>query len=76
MVTGSDSGIGRATAITFAQHGADVLVHYHQDKQGAHETAAQVRAAGRRAEVLQADFANPAEVRVFFRPGAGNHERP
>jgi NADP-dependent 3-hydroxy acid dehydrogenase YdfG len=64
-VTGSDSGIGRATAITFAQHGADVLVHYHRYEQGAQETAARVRAADRCAEVWQADFADPAGVPSF-----------
>lgn len=65
-VTGSDSGIGKAIAITFARHGADVLVHYHQDEAGAQDTAEQVRAAGRRAEVLQADFSAPAQVTAFF----------
>ena len=65
-VTGSDSGIGKATAIAFARHGADVLVHYHQDADGARDTAAQVRAAGRRAEVLQADFSDPQGAGAFF----------
>jgi glucose 1-dehydrogenase len=65
-VTGSDSGIGKATAVAFARHGADVLVHYHQDADGARDTAAQVRAAGRRAEVLQADFSDPQGANAFF----------
>lgn len=65
-VTGSDSGIGRAIATTFAEHGADVLVHYHHDADGANDTAARVRAAGRRAEVLQADFSHPQGASDFF----------
>ncbi|ARP86767.1 SDR family oxidoreductase [Bordetella genomosp. 9] len=65
-VTGSDSGIGRAVAGTFAREGADVLVHYRSDEQGARETAAAVTAAGRRAEVLQADFSRPENVTAFI----------
>lgn len=65
-VTGSDSGIGKAIAVTFARHGADVLVHYHRDEQGAQDTARQVREAGRRAEVLQADFSDPRHASAFF----------
>ena len=39
IVTGSDSGIGQATAIAFAQEGADVIVTYLHDRQGAERTA-------------------------------------
>ena len=35
LITGSDSGIGQATAIEFAREGADVVVHYLEDEQGA-----------------------------------------
>ncbi|AZG10100.1 SDR family oxidoreductase [Pigmentiphaga sp. H8] len=65
-VTGADSGIGQAVAATFAREGADVLVHYHRDEAGANATASQVRAAGRRAEVLQADFSDSARAQAFF----------
>lgn len=70
-VTGADSGIGQAVAATFAREGADVLVHYHRDEAGARATAAQVRAAGRRAEILQADFSDPARTQAFFEQAFG-----
>ncbi len=67
LVTGSDSGIGQAIAITFAREGANVVVHYGNDEQGARNTAAQVQQQGRRAEVLQADLADPSNAQTLFR---------
>jgi NAD(P)-dependent dehydrogenase (short-subunit alcohol dehydrogenase family) len=57
VVTGSDSGIGEATAIALARAGYDVGVTWHEDEPGARETAAKVEAAGRRAEVRRLDLA-------------------
>ena len=65
-VTGSNSGIGRAIAETFAREGADVLVHYHNDPDGANATAEQVRACGRRTAIVQADFSDPQQARTFI----------
>lgn len=55
IVTGSDSGIGRATAVALAEAGCDIGVTWHSDKEGAEETARQVEAAGRKAVVAQLD---------------------
>lgn len=55
IVTGSDSGIGRATAVALAEAGMDVGVTWHSDEDGANETARLVREAGRRAVVTQLD---------------------
>jgi NAD(P)-dependent dehydrogenase (short-subunit alcohol dehydrogenase family) len=55
IVTGSDSGIGRETAIALAQDGLDVGITWHSDEEGAEETARLVRAEGRRAVVKQLD---------------------
>ncbi len=56
LVTGAGDRLGRAIAIHLAEMGFDVAVHYARSAAGAEETAAQVRAKGRRAETLQADL--------------------
>lgn len=55
IVTGSDSGIGRATAVALAKAGMDVGITWHSDQQGAEETAEEVRRLGRKAVVHQLD---------------------
>ncbi|MDQ1593545.1 MAG: hypothetical protein QOH40_101 [Arthrobacter pascens] len=55
IVTGSDSGIGRATAVALAKAGLDVGITWHSDQDGAAKTAEEVRAAGRNAVVSQLD---------------------
>src|SRR5690348_8891649 len=55
IVTGSDSGIGRATAVALAQAGLDVGITWHSDEDGAKETARLVEQEGRRAVVAQLD---------------------
>jgi glucose 1-dehydrogenase len=55
LVTGSDSGIGRAIAIAFAPEGAHVAVSYHSDRNGAEETRRRIEAAGRKALLRQLD---------------------
>ena len=65
IVTGSDSGIGEATAIHLARAGCDVGITWHADEAGAEEAAAKVRAEGRRAEVRRLDLADlPAAADV------------
>ncbi|MET0714851.1 MAG: SDR family oxidoreductase [Mycetocola sp.] len=55
IVTGSDSGIGRATAVALAEAGMDVGITWHSDQAGAEETAKEVRSHGRNAVVAQLD---------------------
>ncbi|PZF63822.1 SDR family oxidoreductase [Curtobacterium sp. MCBD17_013] len=55
IVTGAESGIGRATAVALAEAGMDVGITYLEDLRGAEDTAAEVRAHGRRAVVMQID---------------------
>ena len=51
IVTASDSGIGRATAVALAEQGMNIGITWHSDEAGAHDTAAEVRKAGVAAEV-------------------------
>ncbi|WP_158867117.1 SDR family oxidoreductase [Leifsonia sp. AG29] len=55
IVTGSDSGIGRATAVALARAGMDVGITWHSDEEGAEETARLVREEGRKAAVTRLD---------------------
>lgn len=66
VITGSDSGIGQATAIAFAEEGADVVVNYLDDAAGAESTRVQVEAAGRRAVVVQADVGRREDAERLF----------
>ena len=66
IVTGSDSGIGRATAEALAREGADVAVTFHTDEAGAQETGRAVEAAGRRAFVTRTDVGDAASVEALF----------
>ncbi|MEU9790193.1 SDR family oxidoreductase [Streptomyces sparsogenes] len=56
VITGADSGIGRATAVRLARQGLDIGITWHTDREGAEETAAEVRDLGRRAEVERMDL--------------------
>src|SRR5438874_7471697 len=62
LITGASSGIGRAIALAYAAAGADVALGYRSNRRGAEETAEQARAAGRRADPLQADIAESRDV--------------
>ena len=66
LVTGADSGIGQAIAITFAREGADVVVHYGTDRQGAENTAQEIRQHGRRAEILQTDLDDAMRAQTLW----------
>ena len=69
LVTGAGARLGRAMAIRLAEAGHDVAVHYLSSRDGAEETAAAVRAAGRRAAILRADLLDPAAAGGLL-PGA------
>ncbi len=57
LITGADSGIGRAVAIAFAREGADVAIHFYPgEEEDAAEVAEYVRAAGRKAVLIPGDF--------------------
>jgi NAD(P)-dependent dehydrogenase (short-subunit alcohol dehydrogenase family) len=60
IITGGDSGIGRAVAIAFAREGADVLIAYLNEDDDARETARWVEEAGRKAVLLRGDITDKA----------------
>ncbi|WP_037851483.1 SDR family oxidoreductase [Streptomyces sp. NRRL S-340] len=63
VITGGDSGIGRAVAIAYAREGADVLISYLDEHEDARETERWVRKAGRRCVLVPGDVADPAHCR-------------
>jgi glucose 1-dehydrogenase len=66
LITGSDSGIGKATAIAMAGEGADIVVTFYRDRDGAEDTARSVREAGREALVEQLDVRDEAAIDGVF----------
>jgi NAD(P)-dependent dehydrogenase (short-subunit alcohol dehydrogenase family) len=63
LITGGDSGIGRAVAVLYAREGADVAIIYLSEEQDAEETRKAVEAEGRRALLLPGDVTDPSFCR-------------
>jgi enoyl-[acyl-carrier protein] reductase III len=66
LVTGGSRGIGRAISLRFAETGARVFVNFFVDKEAAEKTARDVEVAGGKAQLVQADLKDPAEIRRMF----------
>ena len=66
IITGGDSGIGRAVALAFAREGADVLISYLDEEPDADETARAVEAAGRKAVKVPGDVRDEAHCRAVI----------
>jgi NAD(P)-dependent dehydrogenase (short-subunit alcohol dehydrogenase family) len=65
IITGGDSGIGRAVALAFAREGADVLVSYYNEHEDATETRRLIESAGRKAVLMPGDIKDPAHCRAI-----------
>ena len=66
IITGGDSGIGRAVAIAFAREGADVLISYLNEDEDAQETAQLVEEAGQKAVLISGDISNEAHCKEII----------
>lgn len=71
LVTGGDSGIGRAVCIAFAREGADIAISYYDEHEDAKETARWVEEAGRRALLLPGDIRERAWCRELVSKTVG-----
>jgi NAD(P)-dependent dehydrogenase (short-subunit alcohol dehydrogenase family) len=67
VITGGDSGIGRAVAIAYAREGADVLIAYLNEHDDARDTAAWVEKTGRKAVLAPGELNDPAHCREVIR---------
>lgn len=63
LITGGDSGIGRAVALAYAREGADVMIAYLSETEDAEQTKALVETAGRRCALFCGDLARPSVCR-------------
>ena len=63
LITGADSGIGRAVALAFAREGADVGISYLSEEEDARETERLVKDAGCKAVLLPGDIGQPKHLR-------------
>jgi len=66
LVTGANSGIGRAAALGLARAGADVVVNYVTQPEAAEAVVAEIQAMGRRAVAIRADVSQEADVERMF----------
>ena len=62
IVTGSDSGIGRAIALELARQGASVTINYHKNEAAADATRMEIEDAGGKAQIIQADVSSVADI--------------
>ncbi|MBH5369772.1 SDR family oxidoreductase [Bradyrhizobium glycinis] len=67
VITGGDSGIGRAVAIAYAREGADIVISYLNEDEDAAEVKALVEREGRKAVLIPGDISNPEHCRAIVR---------
>ena len=66
LITGASRGIGQGIAQSMAEEGADIVVNYQRNKEGAEQTASEVKARGRKALLCQANVQNYDEVQAMM----------
>lgn len=75
IVTGSSSGIGQQTAIHFAQEGANVVINYKTNRQGAQDTLDRIMSIGASAIIIQADLSIESEAKSLIEQTYKNYGR-
>jgi len=76
VITGGDSGIGRAVAIAYAREGADVLISYLSEDGDARKTARHVEEAGRKAILMAGDLQSAGHCRAVVAVRVRRHRHP
>jgi NAD(P)-dependent dehydrogenase (short-subunit alcohol dehydrogenase family) len=66
LITGASKGVGKGIALELAAAGANIVVNFNSDEQGAAATAAAVRQLGREARSIQASVADPSQIQRMF----------
>ena len=66
IITGGDSGIGKAVAIAFAKEGADVVISYYEDDEDARSTAARIESIGQQCLLAPGDISKPAHCKKII----------
>ena len=65
LVTGAAHRLGKDFALTLARQGFDILLHYHQASEAAHQTQAEIESLGRRVTLAQADLTDPQQIQTL-----------
>jgi pteridine reductase len=65
LVTGAAHRLGKVFALTLARQGFDIILHYHQSKEDALHTQAEIESIGRRVILSQADLTDPAQIQAL-----------
>jgi NAD(P)-dependent dehydrogenase (short-subunit alcohol dehydrogenase family) len=66
IITGGDSGIGKAVSIAFAKEGADIVIAYHEDNEDARSTAARIESIGQQCLLIAGDISKPAHCKKII----------
>src|SRR5258708_4262432 len=66
LITGSGRGIGKAIALRLAAEGADIAVNFFRNREAAEQTAAEIRALGRQAELIKANIGEDGDLERMF----------
>jgi len=66
LVTGSSRGIGRAIALKLAEEGADIIVNFIRHREGAEQTARDIKGLGVNTQIIKANLAEPEKIDAMF----------